>query len=143
MNSLYGKFGQKLERVDESQITEDEDLLLRLYSQGLLHGVNPINDRYMSYSATNIQTIDASCGTNFMIAAFITARGRINLHSGIMTISKEYPKAVVAYTDTDSIYVGNMEHVNTEGPFYKRFVDGARLGAYKPEMDGKIGAPTG
>lgn len=55
-----------------------------------------------------------------------------------MALQEEYPECVIAYCDTDSIYVGNLRHVNKNGPFYTNFVDDVRLGAFKLEIEDKI-----
>lgn len=85
MNSLYGKFGETLDRELTNQITDDDDLLLKLFQTGKLYDVKPLNDRYVSYSGLQ-ETNQKNCNTNFFIAAYITARGRINLHKPIMDI---------------------------------------------------------
>jgi hypothetical protein len=54
MNSLYGKFGEELNRRIDGDITDSEDFLVKLFSKGLLHSVKPINDRYMMYSGIQV-----------------------------------------------------------------------------------------
>ena len=122
-------------------ITTDADLILTMFSKGHLGSVKYLNERYIQFSGT-IETEQGYNTTNFVIASYITARGRINLHKGIMAVQEEYPESKILYCDTDSIYVGNMPVLNRDGPFYKQYIDDLRLGAFKPEMQDKVSCDT-
>ena len=66
-------------------ITTDADLILTMFSKGHLGSVKYLNERYIQFSGT-IETEQGYNTTNFVIASYITARGRINLHKGIMAV---------------------------------------------------------
>jgi hypothetical protein len=74
LNSLYGKFGFARLREATDVITSDKDYVMQLLGQGLVNDVKIINDRYISFSGYQV----ADCSrTNFALAAYITARGRM------------------------------------------------------------------
>ena len=112
MNSLYGKFGENPSRDVSNYVTDKEDLLIELFQKDAIKNISVINDRYYQYSATLTQNQQADSTTNFVIASYITARGRINLHKGIMALQNEYPECVICYCDTDSIYAANLPTIN-------------------------------
>jgi DNA polymerase elongation subunit (family B) len=133
LNSLYGKFAYASEH-DVTKITSDNKIITDMMAKGLLKNIEQINEKYIQYSG--IEKCD-NPRTNFMLASFITARGRIHLIKSLYQLDKA--KANVLYTDTDSAYFQvtpqtDMNVIKNEICKNKLFHE-TGLGDYKLEMD--------
>lgn len=114
LNSLYGKFGQKLVREVLTSYRDSNPIIMK--KLGLFNKLNDTqiesihdleeydfldNPKYPSRLCDDIisfeeQTPPARNQTNVIIAAYVTARARLNLH-------REMEKHDVIYIDTDSL----------------------------------------
>lgn len=74
MNSTYGKLGWAAVHDVSNYVTSNIDFLLSQFASGHIFDVEKINETYMQYSG--IQENDTS-RTNFVLASYITARGRL------------------------------------------------------------------
>jgi hypothetical protein len=74
MNSTYGKLAWAPEHDFTNYTTTDTKFLLEQFALGNIDSIKAINERYTMYSGTQVSNTSR---TNFMIAAYITARARM------------------------------------------------------------------
>lgn len=142
LNSLYGKFGQKLTQ-DVETITDNEDFILDMALRGDLSIIEKMNDRYFRV----VGRTQCHANSNFLIASMITAGARIKLHRKQMELHKL--GFLVIYSDTDSIYFCDNENWSEEESIAKYeqakkevFDSTGALGGLKPEIEEKLGCES-
>ncbi len=126
LNSLWGKFGQN-EILDETRFYTDPQAWFRTVA--LLHngrlatvGVHEETPEYLLATLTkNAEGALRQRTTNSMLAAFVTAHGRLKLYSALLHLGEQ-----VIYHDTDSV-------VYESGPGLATLEDGVGLGEWTDE----------
>lgn len=81
--------------------------------------------------------------TNFVIASYITARGRLQLINAMNEVDKAGYRVI--YTDTDSIYAAPTDRTTPElyQKYFKPLIDTEnKLGGFKLEMSENVGEDT-
>ena len=136
MNSTYGKLGWSKEHDVSNFITFDVNFLLEQFAMGNITSVSKINDRYSSYSGIQVS---GTARTNFMLASYITARGRLQIIDALERFDAAGYKPI--YSDTDSIYAQVTDKVTKESfdQYVAPLLDDSRLGAMKLEMADNVG----
>lgn len=121
LNSLYGKFGQKM--FEKTVLCNEYDLYKYLSdSATLLTNWEEINDKFLlSYKEKNDET--ESIGTLVRFSSYITACGKCNLSSMIRNIGHEH----IYYCDTDSIFTDKKPN--------DEFLSNTELGKWKLESE--------
>ena len=74
MNSTYGKLAWAREHNVSNRITGDTDFILSEFAKGNITNVEQLNKNYYIYSGVDESQTKH---TNFMVAAYITARARL------------------------------------------------------------------
>lgn len=102
LNSLYGKFGQKLYPERKYFKLHNLSEILPTLSENPTHVVDDI------FTGIPLQEpFYNQIGTCIHIASYITAAARVNLMKGVQMVSKNFTEDSVYYMDTDSIYTSN------------------------------------
>ena len=136
LNSIYGKFGQKLGKTFE--ITEI-DSILHIYNKNHISDFEVISLDYDNDDILFVQYTDNSnnlknnIGCLVHIASYITAKARTNLCEMMRLIGHEN----VLYFDTDSIFYIS-EIPPSQDPIIHQYIDDERLGAWKLENTSDI-----
>lgn len=136
LNSTYGKLGWAKEHDVSNYVTYDTAFLLHQFAQGNITSISKLNDRYTSYSGVQVSEAKR---TNFMLASYITARGRLQLIETLEAFDKAGYEPI--YSDTDSVYA-HITHRATEELFQQHItplLNDSRLGAMKLEMKDNVG----
>lgn len=101
MNSLYGKFGMDFTGVAVDEPVSNEALICQLAREGYLSDIRRIDENFFNIQGVTSQSNSRS---NVMIAAYVTAWGRILLRKIQRDISAL--GFDLLYSDTDSVYAG-------------------------------------
>lgn len=136
LNSTYGKLGWAKEHDVSNYVTYDTAFLLHQFAQGNITSISKLNDRYTSYSGVQVSEAKR---TNFMLASYITARGRLQLIETLEAFDKAGYEPI--YSDTDSVYAHITERATPE--LFQKYIapllNDSRLGAMKLEMKDNVG----
>lgn len=142
LNSLYGKFGQNISQDISNYLTTNVDYILQLIQDGSIGHIEQLENNYFKFSATIEKNFS---DTNFIIASYITARGRRLLHQyQTKIINLGYD---IIYSDTDSLYFAanekwTEEERNKQQDYLnKNIIDNVNLGGSKLEIADKISYP--
>lgn len=131
LNSLYGKFGQKINNWLEIGYYEPENQVDRLE---YIYNVDTKQHSILKYYGGKIYKNDGYVeGYNSFVAipSFVTSYSRIYLYELMKIANKEN----VLYCDTDSLFLTIDGHNNIKDTNY---VDDKRLGALKFEKKGYV-----
>lgn len=133
LNSLYGKFGEKLLRpqryyVDKELLENNQgqiELFNKLYNIETIHA----SKTFKNLVETTLMPVDPKTRKikNNAIASYVTAKVRIQLYEQIL----KHPDSFV-YCDTDSIILKDA-HIS------KHYLDNDKLGLWKYEHQGVKG----
>lgn len=124
--SLWGKLGQRPTFVKSSYISEPLEYFQKLTDNTIeVSDVRMLNDEYvlMKYIEKE-EFVECSENTNVIIAAYVTAHGRLKLYSELEKLGEN-----VLYFDTDSI-------IYREVPGAYKPPLGDYLGDFKDELNG-------
>lgn len=125
MNSVYGKFAQKL--YPSKKIVNEEQLLFYLnsnISEGNISDIVDLNFGLMEITF-NHNDYEKQVGSNIQIASFITAGARAALAQAARIVSNNFTKQNIVYGDTDSLV--------TLDPLPAALCDENELGFWKME----------
>jgi hypothetical protein len=146
MNSLYGKFGENphksrlsVDTVKHRTVAEFEENIKKFRDEkGLFKRGYPVHRSEYGTTVVNhwdMTEEDKERGlgkSNVVIAAFITAQGRIRLNRALMRFGES-----ILYHDTDSFIFVDENNVNLEEEFPEYRVDpDCDLGLLKDELEG-------
>lgn len=136
LNSTYGKLGWASEHDIANHVTCDTKFLLEQFALGNITKISKINERYTSYSGVQVSDCKR---TNFMLASYITARGRLQLIDTLKAFDAAGLTPI--YSDTDSVYAQITDKATPElhDKFIKPLLDETKLGAMKLEMHDNVG----
>jgi len=125
MNSVYGKFGQKLYPTKQICTYEKMMYYLGLTDHDLL--ISNIKDLGGDLFELSFFELDYTkqIGSCIQIASFITAGGRANLSRGVRLVSDNFKLKNVMYGDTDSLV--------TKTPLPEGLLHNQELGKWKLE----------
>lgn len=98
LNSLLGKFGQKISDIQMSVMETAQLVKVKNRESGFINQ-KPLDDKYSL--ATYHGTENVAAKASPQISTFVTAYGRIILHKAMMELTNNGCK--VFYVDTDSI----------------------------------------
>ena len=129
LNSLWGKFGQRLNLPKTEIITEKKKfhslLLDERYEGHRFHYIDE-NRMEMTYKEKD-ECIEANYNTNIAVASFTTAHARLRLYWALERLERQ-----VLYHDTDSVvYVYDKNN-----PQHKDIELGDCLGEWTDELEG-------
>jgi len=119
MNSLYGKFAQRITKESEyiEDIKEAMPRIRQLQREGLFISLTPFNrlrnDAWLTTKPT--KKVDISfCIPSF--ASYITSIARVNLLKKMIELEPGNPVSPrnVKYCDTDSIFFENIKNIKSE-----------------------------
>lgn len=104
ITNLYGKFGMNIER--KTIITSSRDV----------ERITPLKRVSYIDNYAICEVVDPKAGrynrcTNVALAAAVTSYGRIILHSRIISVIRDNPKARLLYCDTDRIFFASTTPV--------------------------------
>ena len=130
LNSLWGKFGQKDDMIQNAYLTNDKWFkLLKRHTEGKIELKNEVlideDTLYVSYIEKEEKNTSLT-STNLALAGFTTSNARLRLYKELYKLGER-----VLYCDTDSIiYEYDKELYNTD--------EGNSLGEWELEDDGNI-----
>ena len=129
LNSLWGKFGQRL-NMPKNEIISDKNSFNKIMFSDKFTGQawNMIDDERMEirYKSKD-EFIDDDYNTNIAVASFTTSHARLRLYWALERLNKQ-----VLYHDTDSVvYVYDKNN-----PKHFRITNGDLLGEWTDELDG-------
>ena len=129
LNSLWGKFGQRLNMPKTEIISEKkkfhEIMLNDNYERQNFHFID--DERVEVTYKEKEDCIEKNYNTNIAIASFTTAHARLRLYHALETLNRQ-----VLYMDTDScVYV-----YDPNNPQHKTFELGDLLGEWTDELEG-------
>lgn len=144
LNSLWGKFGENLNRTKTKIVSKPEDLVKLLVNQQIsISDFNTMNEDLLQVSYNYCSDLVPEDGrTNVYVALFTTAHARLKLYTILETLGKR-----ALYCDTDSViylsktgdtdiklgdYVGQMTNELDDGDHIVEFCAAApKQYAYK------------
>jgi hypothetical protein len=120
LNSLYGKFGQKLERdVKVMNSTRDDMAKANVNFEGLLISTYTEQAKFYSKKTNRLD-----------VAGKITEMARLTMGGYMNLIREEFGSDSVIYTDTDSI----ITYANLKGSSLDYLLDESKLGLMSDEI---------
>ena len=129
LNSLWGKFGQRL-NMPKSEIISDSNKFSKIMFSDEYTGQawNMIDDERMEISyKMKDEFIEDDYNTNIAIASYTTSHARLRLYWALEKLNKQ-----VLYHDTDSVvYIYDKNNPN-----HFRITNGDLLGEWTDELDG-------
>lgn len=129
LNSLWGKFGQRLNMPKSEIISDSNDFNKIMFSKKYTNQrFSIIDDARMEirYKQTE-DTIEDDYNTNIAIAAYTTSHARLRLYWALEKLNRQ-----VLYHDTDSV----VYKYDKNDPTHFKIENGDLLGEWTDELDG-------
>ena len=125
LNSMWGKFGQRLDKINVKKFTDARELHTFLTSgRHSITYISPFNDdRVEVRYRTHDEMLEVNPNVNIFVACFTTCHVRLKLYEELERLDRR-----VAYFDTDSIIF------TREGDYQPEL--GKYLGDFKDELKG-------
>jgi G:T-mismatch repair DNA endonuclease (very short patch repair protein) len=129
LNSFWGKFGQKDNKLMFKIITKVEEWLsLITNEQFIVHRADHTNNKYLQvYYKHKTEINECESKTNCALASFVTCYGRLRLYTELKKLNVR-----LVYCDTDSVIF--ISRIGDYEPLL-----GSYLGQFTNEIDGKKG----
>jgi len=130
LNSLWGKFGQRL-NLGETKIISTAEEFDKIVSNPQYENINwiELNNRKMEISYTiKEKFVDNDFNTNIAIACFTTSSARLRLYYAL-----DYLGEQILYFDTDSC----VYKYNPDDPTHNKLENGDLLGDWTDELEGE------